>query len=382
MFGDNSAATVPRVVSPDVSDCEPENEPAGQVVGNPVIHPGSNANDEKGTTADVHGDPESDVDNVSAIKTHLSNDEGENDGGITHRRVQFFAGASGYTTPHRELSREQADVVEQARRAMTTEQQTRVESRDTVVQRLQAQKAESSRAKRKGADPGNWGTVNIPIHEMDVDIQQAMLNESNSNVNASKGYESDNDADEESGTSSDENDSNKENEPPRILQNRLEGKSRRGETAGAENERKAAEGVRKTSKSKKLGRLPSVPASEDMESLIDRVTSHKSKSSKGHGDDQAMRPVNHITKDSALGRAFERIDEESDSEPSDSDSSSSPSDSSSSSSESSSSSSDSSSKRRKHRRKSSKRKSARRKQKRSILKPIPPEKYKIGRAHV
>ena len=58
MFGDNSAATVPRVVSPDVSDREPDNEPAGQVVGNLVIHLGSNANDEKGTTADVHSDPE------------------------------------------------------------------------------------------------------------------------------------------------------------------------------------------------------------------------------------------------------------------------------------------------------------------------------------
>ena len=37
MSGDNSAATVSRVVSPDVSDREPDNESAGQVVGNPVI---------------------------------------------------------------------------------------------------------------------------------------------------------------------------------------------------------------------------------------------------------------------------------------------------------------------------------------------------------
>jgi hypothetical protein len=96
VFGDNSAATVPRVVGPDVSDREPDNKPAGQVVGNNlVIHLGSNANDEKGTTADVHGDPESDVDDVSAIKADLSNVEDENDGGFTHRRVQFFAGASG-----------------------------------------------------------------------------------------------------------------------------------------------------------------------------------------------------------------------------------------------------------------------------------------------
>ena len=78
--------------------------------------------------------------------------------------------------------------------------------------------------------------MNIPTHEMDVDIQQAMLNESNNNVNASEGYESYNDTDEESGNSSDENDSRKENEPPCILQNCLEGKSHCGETTGAENE--------------------------------------------------------------------------------------------------------------------------------------------------
>ena len=103
-------------------------------MSNLVIHPGSNANDEKETTTDIHSDPESDVDNVSAIKTHLSNDEDENDGSITHCHVQFFAGASGYTTPHRQLSREQADIVEQACRAMTAEQQTRVDNRNTVVQ--------------------------------------------------------------------------------------------------------------------------------------------------------------------------------------------------------------------------------------------------------
>ena len=66
--------------------------------------------------------------------------------------------------------------------------------------------------------------------------------------------------------------------PLAFCGNRLEGKSHRGKTTGAKNKQKAAEGVRKTSKkSKKHGRLPSVLASKDMESLID-VTNHKSKS--------------------------------------------------------------------------------------------------------
>ena len=153
---------------------------------------------------------ESDMDDISTIKAPLSNDEDENNGSIIHGCIQFLVGASGNTIPHHELSWEQANVVEQAHQAMATEQQICVESRDTMVQRLQAQEAESLHTKRKSADPGNWGTVNIPIHEMDVDIQQAILNESNSNVNASKGCESDNDMDEESETSSDKNDSNKD----------------------------------------------------------------------------------------------------------------------------------------------------------------------------
>ena len=103
MFRDNSATTIPCVVSSDVSDYGPENKSAGQVMGNLDIHPGSNANNEKETTADVHGSPKSNIDNVSAI-TYLSNDEDENDGSITHCHIQFFAGASEYTIPHHELS--------------------------------------------------------------------------------------------------------------------------------------------------------------------------------------------------------------------------------------------------------------------------------------
>jgi len=278
---------------------------------------------------------------------------------------------------------------------MTTKQQTCVENRDTTVKRLQATKqAESSRAKRKGADPANWGTLNIPDQKMDIDIQQAMLN-ANEILKASKEYELDNDADEESGTSSAEDDSNKENTPPHARKDRMKENSHRSKSIDAENEQVPAKEVKKASKKGiKNDRLPSVPASEDMEGLIDHVTGRKSKlksskkSSKGRDDDKAMHPVNHITKDSALGRVFEHIDKESDSEPSDSDNSLS-SNSSVSSSESSlsdlsdnssltsdsSSSSQHKSKRGKHHHKSSKRKAACHKQRRLLLKLISPEKY-------
>jgi len=148
--------------------------------------------------------------------------------------------------------------------------------------------------------------------------------DANEILKASKEYELDNDVDEKSGTSSAEDDSNKENTPPHARKDRMKENSCRSESVDAENEQVPAKEVKKASKKgRKNVHLPSVPASENMEGLIDHVTSHKSKSSKGQDDDKAMHPVNHITKDSALGRAFERIDEESDSEPSDSDNSSS-----------------------------------------------------------
>ena len=208
---------------------------------------------------------------------------------------------------------------------MTTKQQTHVENRDTTVKRLQATKqAKTSCAKEKGADPANWVTLNVPDQEMDVDVQQAML-DANEILKASKKYESDNDADEESGTSSAKDDSNKENTPPHAHKNHMKKTSHCSKSVDAENEQVPAKEVKNSSKkSRKDDHLPLVPASKDMEGLINRVTSHKSKlkslkkSSKGRDDDKAMHPVNHITKDSALKRAFECIDEESDSEPSDS----------------------------------------------------------------
>ena len=87
MFGNNSAAIISRVVSSDVSNHEPNNESAGQIMGNPVIYLGSHTNDKRGTTADVHSDPESKVDNISAIKAPFSSDEDENNGSIMHHHI-------------------------------------------------------------------------------------------------------------------------------------------------------------------------------------------------------------------------------------------------------------------------------------------------------
>src|ERR1700724_2817208 len=122
-----------------------------------------------------------------------------------------------------------------------------------------------------------------------------------------------------------------------------------------------------------------------MENLIDRVAGKRKQpihaGKKRRDEDKAMQPVKHITDDSALGRAYKRVNQNSDGDTSNkespSDSSSDPSESSESSdNDSSSSSSDANAypKRRKHQKRAKGSKSAHRKQK-SLLKPIPPEKY-------
>jgi len=95
MFGDNSATIIPHVVSPDISNREPDNKPAGQILGNLVIHQGSHADNERGATTDVHSDPESDIDDTSEMKTPLSDNENENDGDTMHRCVQFHVDTHG-----------------------------------------------------------------------------------------------------------------------------------------------------------------------------------------------------------------------------------------------------------------------------------------------
>jgi len=66
----------------------------------------------------------------------------------------------------------------------------------------------------------------------------------------------------------------------------------------------------------KRGHSVSVPASQGMENLIDRVASNKKKPSwtgkKCRDEDKAMQPVKHITDNSALGWAFKHINQGSD----------------------------------------------------------------------
>jgi len=200
------------------------------------------------------------------------------------------------------------------------------------------------------------GTHDLTENETDVEIQQAMLDEFNDRANLQAVL-------------------NEHGEPGTPS----ESESKREETTHEKARTKETQSKKRDDA--KRGRSLSVPALQDMENLIDQVAGNRTKptrpAKKRRDEDRAMQPVRHITDNSALGRAFKRVAQNPDSGGSPSDSSldtSESSESSDSDSPSSSSDDDADARRRSRRKHSKKHKSARRKQK-SLLKPIPPEKY-------
>jgi len=343
MFGDVPAVGNTHVASPDVSNHELNNEPAGQVfiLGNLVPKSGGNTDDGSQVLTDVHGDPVDDLGSYVNESSVLSQVESfENVNNSEHNKDN---------APHySELSPEQTDVVEQTCQAMSTAQREHIANREHAVIRLQAKNAKSSCG--KAIELRNWGVANLILVKTDVDIQQAMLDEFNNMA-----QQAINKHDEEPETSSAESIPKTENTAHRKKDNQ------------SVKQYKA-----------QWGHSVLVPTSQGMENLIDRVAGSNRKPSqtgkKRRDEDKAMQPVKHITDDSALRWAFKCMDQGSDDDTPDnkslSDSSSDPSES-----ESSESSDDNSSlsnlddKTKRHCKHSKKSKL------RSLLKPIPPEKY-------
>ena len=172
MFGNVPAVGNTRVASPDVSNHELDDEPAGQIFISGNLVPKSDGNTDDGSQAltNVHGDPVDDLGSYANESSVLSQVESfENVNNSEHNK--------GNTPRHSELSPEQTDMVEQAHQAMSTAQREHVANREHVVMRLQAKNAESSR--RKAVDLRNCGAANLAPVETNVDIQQAMLDKFN-----------------------------------------------------------------------------------------------------------------------------------------------------------------------------------------------------------
>ena len=240
MFRNVPAVGNTCVASPDISNHELNDEPAGQIFVSGNLVPKSGENTDNGSQAltDVHSDPVDDLGSYANESSVLSQVESfENVNNSEHNK--------GNAPRHSELSPEQTDVVEQARQAMSTAQREHVANREHAVMRLQAKNAESSRG--KAVDPRNWGAANLAPVETDVDIQQAMLDEFNNMA-----QQAINAHDEEPEASSVESVSEIEN----TTHQRKDNQSMKQHKA-------------------KQGRSVSVLASQGMENLIDRVAGNK-----------------------------------------------------------------------------------------------------------
>ncbi|KAG6887594.1 hypothetical protein C0995_014128, partial [Termitomyces sp. Mi166 len=298
------------------------------------------------------------------------------------------------------LSREQSKAFEQARNNLTNEQRELVDARQRNIRfGTPGQSADTggqARTKGKGPDPRNWGEANLSGDELDPDAQRQILEACNDQRD--NPVRSDNEmADREVRTHEDDGSDIEDTAAP----TREELRERLWLKRELEKDiRKLQKELKKSEKRKKHAkRAGSEPISNELQDMINQVTQRargvNRQEIKG-GSKQKLKPINQVTKDSALGRAFGRIRSEGGSDPSSSSSSES-SESSSSDSEDSSylstGSSDgsesvdslsSSSDEDRHKqggsrkRKSPKRKSSNRKHSKipkSLIKPTPPAKY-------
>ncbi|KAG5348909.1 hypothetical protein C0989_007223, partial [Termitomyces sp. Mn162] len=220
-----------------------------------------------------------------------------------------------------DLTREQADTIKLARNNMTPSQRELIDTCNRNLSTATAQAVADSgpsSEKGKGPDPRNWGDADLLREDLDHEVQCHILEECNAH------WDELNTADDEAaGTEdldSEENDSEEEVEnclTHEELRERIQLKPK------LEEEICQMKRELKSKKSKRSKRAGSQPISNELQDMINKVT-HRARSS-GRMDakeDSSMklRPVNQVTRDSALGRAFDRIQKEEGSDPSESES--------------------------------------------------------------
>ncbi|KNZ81685.1 hypothetical protein J132_10965 [Termitomyces sp. J132] len=250
------------------------------------------------------------------------------------------------------LTPEQGRVVNLARQSLTDEERELIARRaDQVCQAQKKEKifwAEENFSasegsdpeidipdKGKGADPQNWGALNLPVMEMDKEVQRALL--------STKDQEKANDRKVENHRQCLEQEPVSNTEPPTVIKVEREN----GETTPQEmpsrdeikkylrNQRELAKELNRIQQKQRTAhnkreRAGSAPVSSKLAKLIGRVTKSQVKPSdlrerRGTSllSKDPTRPFAQVTGKSALGQAFRNLEDTDGSEPSDSSSSSS-----------------------------------------------------------
>ncbi|KAG6823358.1 hypothetical protein H0H92_010484, partial [Tricholoma furcatifolium] len=218
---------------------------------------------------------------------------------------------------------------------MSNEQRREVDERmknarvDDGVSSAESQdEAGPSKDKGKGTDPRNWGNLDFLSDEVDPEVQRQIMQACNDIMRENKKkLHVSLDVPEEPNESEAVVEETIEDENPREdLKKKLRLQKRIKNAL-----RKRDKNIKKGSKKDKAHRAASEPLSHELEEMIGQLTDvnkriNARQSKEKLRDTNRLDPVNQITKDSALGRAFQRMrndDESSDSSSSESSSSSS-----------------------------------------------------------
>ncbi|KAH0586395.1 hypothetical protein H2248_007632 [Termitomyces sp. 'cryptogamus'] len=304
------------------SDKEPDRLPEAQ--GMEVdINQNSSENEEDSTT-NVYATPRVDNEN------HL-----ENEKVITEesRRRARNESTNQNEVSYMGLSQEQSTTIEQARINMTEEQRDLVETRIRNVQFgsiiMENDALGTSRNKGKGPDPRNWGEANLSEDELEPDIQEQLLEDCANQQNNPAPPVPDT---EESLAQAYENEEPAERDWDGMTREELRERIRQKKML-EKDIRELQLALRKSEKNKKRNkRVGSEPLSDELQEMINRVTHRARGANRGETSkpsSQKLKPYSQVTRDSALGRAFDRMRARDESEPSDSDTSDSSSESSS-----------------------------------------------------
>ncbi|KAG6881847.1 hypothetical protein C0995_000368 [Termitomyces sp. Mi166 len=214
----------------------------------------------------------------------------------------------GKAMHQQELSQEQAEAISLARDKMTAEQRQLVDQRNRNVN-VQPGDQNADRAgprdKGKGPDPCSWGEANLSGDELDPEVQCQILDACNTQWDQGEGPDN---TEEAAITSGNVVIMTGKAAPP--TRDELRERLRKKRELDREI-RQLQKELKKSERNKKRARRAgSEPISNELHDMINQVTQRAQNQGqvdpKDHSS-QKLRPVNQVTKDSALGRAFERM---------------------------------------------------------------------------
>ncbi|KAG6806234.1 hypothetical protein H0H92_012118, partial [Tricholoma furcatifolium] len=194
-------------------------------------------------------------------------------------------------------------------RRLVDERMSNARANDNESSSESQDEAGPSKDKGKGTDPRNWGNVDWLGDEVDPEVQRQLLQACNDIMreNKNKNHAHFDVPQEPVNPEAVEEDSEGDETPREDLKEKL-----RLQRRIISELRKRDKKIKKGSKKHRAHRAASEPLSHELEDMIGQLTDVNKKISSRKGkekskDTNRMNPVNQITKDSALGRAFRRM---------------------------------------------------------------------------